>query len=318
MNTGSSRLAVVAIGGNALIRDDRRMGLADQHDAVCGSAAHLVAMIEAGWNLVVTHGNGPQVGFILRRSEIAEGRVPTVPLRYAVGDTQGAIGFMFQNAIGNALRARGLTRPVVALVTQTLVDRADPAFERPDKPIGSFFDEATAQQLAAELGWTVMRDGDRGWRRSVPSPKPVRVIEAPTIGRLAREGALVIACGGGGIAVEQLADGSLQGLEAVIDKDRASGLLAAQLEADLLMIPTGVPQVAIRFGQPDQRWLERITVAEAEAYAAEGHFGAGSMGPKIEAVLDYVRGRAGGQGVITDVAHLDGALRGEGGTWITH
>ena len=161
-----------------------------------------------------------------------------------------------------------------------------------------------------------MRDGERGWRRTVPSPKPVRVIEAPMIGRLAREGVLVIACGGGGIAVEQLADGSLHGLEAVIDKDRASALLALELDAELLMIQTGVPRVAIRFGQPDQRWLDRITVAEAEAYAAEGHFGAGSMGPKIDALLDFVKRRAGGRGVITDVAHLDGALRGEAGTSI--
>lgn len=309
-------LAVVAVGGNALIRDDRHMSLADQYDAVCETATHLVAMIEAGWNLVVTHGNGPQVGFILRRSEIAEGKVPTVPLRYAVGDTQGAIGFMFQNAIHNALAARGKAQPTVTLVTQTLVDRADAAFARPDKPIGTFFDEETARQLAAELGWTVMRDGDRGWRRSVPSPKPVRVIEAPLIARLAREGVVVIACGGGGIAVEQLADGSLRGLEAVIDKDRASSLLARELDAQLLMIQTGVPRVAIRFGRPDQAWLDRITVAEAESYAAEGHFGAGSMGPKIEAVLDFVKNRAGSSGVITDVAHLDSALRGESGTWI--
>jgi carbamate kinase len=316
----SSRpLVVVAVGGNALIRDDRHMSLADQYDAVCETATHVVAMIEAGWNVVLTHGNGPQVGFILRRSEIAEGRVPTVPLRYAVGDTQGAIGFMFQNALHNALVARGVSPaglPAVALVTQTLVDRADPAFGRPDKPIGSFFDEPTARQLAAELGWTVMPDGERGWRRCVPSPKPVRVIEAPIIARLVRDGVLVIACGGGGIAVEQRADGSLHGLEAVIDKDRASALLARELNAELLMIQTGVPRVAIRFGQPDQRWLDRITVAEAEALAAEGHFGAGSMGPKIEAVLDFVKGRTGGRGVITDVAHLDGALRGESGTWI--
>jgi len=202
-------LAVVAVGGNALIRDDQHMALADQYDAVCATATHVATMIAAGWNVVLTHGNGPQVGFILRRSEIADGQVPTVPVQYAVGDTQGAIGFMFQNALGNALLRRGIRVPTVTLVTQTLVDRRDPAFARPDKPIGSFMSEEVAQQLAAELGWTVMRDGDRGWRRSIASPQPVRVIEAPIIERLAREGTLIIACGGGGIAVEELAGGDV-------------------------------------------------------------------------------------------------------------
>ena len=314
--TTNKPLAVVAVGGNALIRDDEHMALADQYDAVCGTASHVADMIGAGWNVVLTHGNGPQVGFILRRSEIADGQVPTVPVQYAVGDTQGAIGFMFQNALGNALLGKGLRTPVVTLVTQTLVDRRDPAFGKPDKPIGSFLTEEVARRLAVELDWTVMRDGDRGWRRSIASPQPVRVIEAPIIERLAREGVLIIACGGGGIPVEELSDGSLQGLEAVIDKDRASALLAIEMNADLLMIPTGVPRVAIRFGQPDQTWLDRITVAQAEAYAAEGHFGAGSMGPKIEALLGFVKGRPGGRGVITNAENIARALRGETGTWI--
>jgi carbamate kinase len=309
-------LAVVAVGGNALISDDQHMALADQYAAVCATATHVATMVSAGWNVVLTHGNGPQVGFILRRSEIADGQVPTVPVQYAVGDTQGAIGFMFQNALGNALLHRGLQVPVVTLVTQTLVDRRDPAFAKPDKPIGSFMTEEVAKRLAAELGWTVMPDSNRGWRRVIASPQPVRVIEAPLIERLAREGAMIIACGGGGIAVEQLPSGELRGLEAVIDKDRASALLACEMQADLLMIPTGVPRVAIRFGQPDQQWLDRISVAQAEAYAAEGHFGAGSMGPKIEALLTFVKGRAGGRGVITNTENIERALRGETGTWI--
>jgi carbamate kinase len=233
-----------------------------------------------------------------------------------VGDTQGAIGFMFQNALGNSLLQRGLKVPVVTLVTQTLVDRRDPAFAKPDKPIGSFMTEEVARRLATELGWTVMPDSNRGWRRVIASPQPVRVIEAPIIERLAREGTLIIACGGGGIAVEQLANGELRGLEAVIDKDRASALLAIEMKADLLMIPTGVPRVAIRFGQPDQQWLDRISVAQAEAYAAEGHFGAGSMGPKIEALLKFVKGHVGGRGVITNPENIERALRGETGTWI--
>jgi carbamate kinase len=312
----SKPLAVVAVGGNALIRDDQHMALADQYDAVCATATHVATMISAGWNVVLTHGNGPQVGFILRRSEIADGQVPTVPVQYAVGDTQGAIGFMFQNALGNALVRQGIRIPTVTLVTQTLVDRRDPAFAKPDKPIGSFMSEEVAQHLAAELGWTVMRDGDRGWRRTIASPQPVRVVEAPIIERLAREGVLIIACGGGGIAVEELPDGQLLGVEAVIDKDRASALLAIEMKADLLMIPTGVPRVAIRFGQPNQTWLDKITIAQAEAYAAEGHFGAGSMGPKIEALLNFVKGRPGGRGVITNAENIGRALRGETGTWI--
>jgi carbamate kinase len=312
----SKPLAVVAVGGNALIRDEQHTSLADQYDAVCATATHVATMISAGWNVVLTHGNGPQVGFILRRSEIADGQVPTVPVQYAVGDTQGAIGFMFQNALGNALMHRGIRIPTVTVVTQTLVDRRDPAFTKPDKPIGSFMSEEVAQHLAAELGWTVMRDGDRGWRRSIASPQPVRVIEAPIIERLAREGVLIIACGGGGIAVEELPNGELRGVEAVIDKDRASALLAIEMKADLLMIPTGVPRVAIRFGRPDQIWLDKITIAQAEAYASEGHFGAGSMGPKIEALLRFVKGRPGGRGVITNAENIERAVRGETGTWI--
>ena len=309
-------LAVVAVGGNALILDDAHTALNDQYAAVCETATHVAAMIAAGWNVVLTHGNGPQVGFILRRSEIADGQVPTVPVQYAVGDTQGAIGFMFQNALGNALQRRGIRIPVVTLVTQTLIDRNDPAFQKPTKPIGSFMKEDVARKLAAKLGWTVMQDGDRGWRRAIASPQPRRVVEAPIIERLAREGTLIIACGGGGIAVEEVAGGELRGVEAVIDKDRASALLAIEMRADLLMIPTGVPRVAIRFGKPDQQWLDRITVAQAEAYAAEGHFGAGSMGPKVEALVDFVKRRPDARGVITDAPNIDRALRGETGTWI--
>jgi carbamate kinase len=309
-------LAVVAVGGNALIRDNQHTALADQYEAVCTTAEHVIDMIAAGWNVVLTHGNGPQVGFILRRSEIAEGQVPTVPVPYAVGDTQGAIGFVFQNAFGNALRRRGIEMPIVALVTQTLVDRADAAYARPDKPFGSFMSEEVARHFAAALGWSVMQDGERGWRRAIASPQRVRVIEAPTIERLARDGALVVACGGGGIAVEQIADGSLHGVDAVVDKDRASALLAAQMQAELLLVATGVERVAIRFGRPDQQWLGTITAGQAQAYADAGHFGEGSMAPKIEALLKFVRARPGGRGVITNVESIERALRGETGTWI--
>jgi len=312
----SDPIVVVAVGGNALIRDDQHTALNDQYAAVCATATHVVDMVAAGWNVVVTHGNGPQVGFILRRSEIADGQVPTVPIRYAVGDTQGAIGFMFQNALGNELRNRGIVKPVVALVTQTLVDRDDPAFAHPDKPIGSFMKEAVAPHFARELGWSIMQDSNRGWRRCIASPQPLRIVEAPIIGKLARQGVLVIACGGGGIAVRETGSGELEGVEAVVDKDRASALLAIEMDADLLMIPTGVERVAIRFGRPDQQWLDRISLEQAKRYAADGEFGEGSMRPKIEALLTYVIGRPGGRGVITNPESIARALRGETGTWI--
>jgi len=312
----SDPIVVVAVGGNALIRDDQHTALNDQYAAVCATATHVVDMVAAGWNVVVTHGNGPQVGFILRRSEIADGQVPTVPIRYAVGDTQGAIGFMFQNALGNELRNRGIVKPVVALVTQTLVDRDDPAFAHPDKPIGSFMKEGVARHFARELGWSIMQDSNRGWRRCIASPQPLRIVEAPIIGKLARQGVLVIACGGGGIAVRETGSGELEGVEAVVDKDRASALLAIEMDADLLMIPTGVERVAIRFGRPDQQWLDRISIEQAKRYAAEGEFGEGSMRPKIESLLTYVIGRPGGRGVITNPESIARALRGETGTWI--
>jgi carbamate kinase len=311
-----TQIAVVAVGGNALIRDDQHTALNDQYDAVCATAVHIVDMVKAGWNVVVTHGNGPQVGFILRRSEIADGQVPTVPIRYAVGDTQGAIGFMFQNALGNELARHGIVKRVVTLVTQTLVDRNDPAFARPDKPIGSFMPEELARRFERDLGWSIMPDSNRGWRRCVPSPQPARIVEAPVIASLAREGVLVIACGGGGIAVAQANDGELHGVEAVVDKDRASALLAIEMDADLLMIPTGVERVALRFGKPDQQWLDRIGIEQAKRYAAEGEFGEGSMQPKIEALLTYVGRRRGGRGVITNPESMARALRGETGTWI--
>jgi carbamate kinase len=309
-------IAVVAVGGNALIRDAQHMSLNDQYDSVCATATHVVGMIAAGWNVVLTHGNGPQVGFILRRSEIAIGQVPTVPVRYAVADTQGAIGFMFQNALVNALQRRGIVMPVVTLVTQTIVDPNDPAFAHPDKPIGSFMSEAVAKELAQELGWTVMQDSNRGWRRTIASPQPVSVVEAPIIERLARDGTMIVALGGGGIAVEKTADGTLRGVEAVIDKDRASALLAIELQADLLLIPTGVERVAIQFGKPGQRWLDTLTVDEAERYQADGEFAKGSMAPKVEAIVDFVKRRCGGRGIITNSESIERALAGETGTRI--
>lgn len=310
----TSRLALVAVGGNALIRSQQEESLHQQHDAVAQAAEHVVDLISAGWRVVLTHGNGPQVGFILRRSEIAEGEVPIVPLDYAVGDTQGAIGFMFQNALGNVLRKRGLKTPVVALVTQTVVSAQDAAFNAPDKPIGTLLAQADAERLAAKLGWRIAEDSGRGWRRVVASPRPLRVVESPIIRQLLDQEVLVVACGGGGIAVVEHADGSLHSVEAVIDKDRASALLAVELDADLLLIPTGVERVAIHFGTPQQRWLDKLTLQEAEQLLHEGQFGAGSMGPKVESMLAYLRQRPGGSGLITTPEAIGRALQGKTGT----
>ncbi|HAF2715780.1 TPA: carbamate kinase [Salmonella enterica] len=314
-------LAVVAVGGNALIQDDQRNSIPDQYDAVMESVKHITDMVDAGWDLVLTHGNGPQVGFILRRSELASSEVSPVPLDYAVGDTQGAIGYMFQKALHNELARRGIHKPVVTLITQTRVSQHDDAFANPSKPIGAFLDENTARERQQQLGWTLMEDAGRGWRRTVPSPKPLEIIERDTIAQLVRQGFIVIACGGGGIPVIRDAQQQLQGVEAVIDKDLASALLASQLEADLLVIPTGVEKVAINFGTPQQQWLETLSIAQAQKLLQEGQFGVGSMQPKVEAILDFMNAsRQQGKnasGLITSPQAIKSALDHQNGTWIT-
>ncbi|MEG2664931.1 MAG: carbamate kinase [Hafnia sp.] len=317
----SKPLAVVAVGGNALILDDRRNSIPDQYEAVRESVKHIANMIEAGWDLVLTHGNGPQVGFILRRSELASSEVSPIPLDYAVGDTQGAIGYMFQKALHNELMRRGIQKPVITLVTQTLVSQQDEAFIHPSKPVGAFLDEATAQERQQQLGWTLMEDAGRGWRRTVPSPAPLEIIERDTIAQLVQQGYIVIACGGGGIPVVRDEQQQLQGVEAVIDKDLASALLASQLGADLLVIPTGVEKVAINFGTPHQQWLDTLTVTQARKFLREGQFGIGSMQPKVEAILNFVdssleQGKK-AKGLITTPQAIKSALAHQSGTWIT-
>lgn len=315
-------LAVVAVGGNALIINDKKNSIPDQYQAVIGSVRPVVDMIEAGWDVVLTHGNGPQVGFILRRSELAAGEVSPVPLDYAVGDTQGAIGYMFQKALLNELQSRGISRPVVAIVTQTLVSAQDPAFQNPVKPVGAFMDHATAQQRQQELGWSIAEDAGRGWRRTVPSPLPLDVLERETLRNLLAQGCIVIACGGGGIPVIRNENQQLEGVEAVIDKDLASALLAEQLSADLLLIPTGVEQVAVNFGTPQQKWLSQLSVAGAEAFIREGQFGVGSMQPKVEAIVKFInnsqqQGKS-AQGLITSPDAIKAALNHQTGTWISN
>lgn len=307
---------VVALGGNALIRDQAHLSIPDQYEAVCAIASQLVDLSEAGHPLVVTHGNGPQVGFILRRSEMSISEVAPVPLDYAVGDTQGAIGHMFLLALRNELRKRGSRRSVAALVTQALVDTSDPAFGNPTKFVGAVLDELTARARAATLGWTVAEDPPLGWRRTVVSPEPKAILELDTIRCLLAESVIVVACGGGGIAVAADDRGALVGVEAVIDKDLASALLADELGAGLLVIPTAVDRVAIGYGTPDQRWLDRLTVDEARAWRDAGQFGVGSMRPKIDAIIGFVTGGADRVGIITSAARLSDAIAGAAGTRI--
>jgi carbamate kinase len=308
--------AVVAVGGNSLIIDKDHQSIPDQAAAAALTARHIAELAVAGWNVVITHGSGPQVGFILRRSELALGEVPPVPMDYAAADLQGAIGYMFQRALRNEFRRRGIARTAIAVVTQVLVDPADPAFGDPSKPIGSYMDEATARKRAAELGWIVKEDAGRGWRRVVPSPRPQAIVEIDEIAHLAEAGYVVIACGGGGIPVLRDEQGDLQGVEAVIDKDLASSMLARALDAGLFLISTGVPKVAIDYGGPDQRWVDRMTRAEAERWLADGQFAEGSMAPKIRAIVGYLD-RPGRRGLITDPPNIGRALAGEAGTSVT-
>jgi carbamate kinase len=309
------KLAVVAIGGNSLIEDPKKPDVPNQWDAVRETCDHIAQIIAEGWNVVITHGNGPQVGFILRRAEIAakEG-VHDVPLDLIVADTQGSIGYMLQQALDNALRHLGINRTILTVITQVRVDADDPAFQKPEKPIGGFMTEAEARRFETDE-WHVVEDAGRGWRRVVASPKPLAIQEINAIRALIMNDYIVIAAGGGGIPVVRNEHGSLRGAYAVIDKDRASSLLAQILRADLFIISTGVEKVALNFNKPDQRDLDTLTLAEAQQYMKAGHFAAGSMGPKIEASVEFVR-MGGPQAIITNPANLVRALRGETGTRI--
>lgn len=310
-----SRRVVVAIGGNSLITDPERKSVYDQYEAAGKTTAHLAPLIDEGWEVVVVHGNGPQVGFILRRSELAAHELHEIPLAYGVADTQGSIGFVLQQNLQNDLRRLGLRRRVITIVTQVEVAVDDPAFGNPTKPIGSFMDEAKAREREAE-GWHVMEDAGRGWRRVVPSPAPLRIVEEETIVALLESGAVVIGAGGGGIPVIAHANGDLQAVDAVIDKDAVGALLAADVKADLFLISTGVERVALDWGTPEQTLIDEITAPELRVRLAEGrHFAAGSMKPKIEAALAYLDG-GGKEVIITDTAHIPAAIDGRAGTRI--
>jgi carbamate kinase len=315
MKTKQHPVAVVAVGGNALIRDPQHTSLYDQYESVRLTVPHVVDLVAAGWRVVLTHGNGPQVGFLLRKSELSSAELPPAPLDYCGSNTQGSIGYMFEVALYNEFRRRGMPNRAVALVSQTVVDRADPGFGHPTKPVGSFMDEAQAARHRAEDGWTVMEDSGRGWRRVVPSPTPLRLVQEDIIRQLVDHGETVIAAGGGGIPVIEEADGTLSGVEAVIDKDFASALLASAIAADLFLISTEVEKVCLDFHKPTQRALDTMTVAEAQRYLADGQFGKGSMEPKIRAVLEYLA-RGGREAVITNAENMIRALTGETGTRI--
>jgi carbamate kinase len=312
------KLAVVAIGGNSLIKDEAHKTVEDQYLAAKETSLHIADMIEAGWDVAIGHGNGPQVGFILRRSEIAakvEG-MHEIPLEVCGADSQGAIGYALQQTLQNELNRRKIRKSVATVVTQVAVDANDKAFKEPSKPIGSFMEEAEAKRRETELGWSVREDAGRGWRRVVASPIPQEVVELEAVQTLLKAGTVVITVGGGGIPVIREADGNLKGVAAVIDKDYASSLLARLIKADLFLISTAVEKVAINFGKPDQKWLDKMTLAEAKAYLAEGtHFAKGSMAPKIQAVIWYLE-NGGKQALITNPENIGRAIKGETGTWI--
>lgn len=311
------RRGVVAIGGNSLITDPAHQSVEDQYVAAAETDHHIAALVAAGWDVVVTHGNGPQIGFILRRSDLARGELHEVPLDVCGADTQGSIGYLLQqNLYGDFLRL-GIDKGVVTVVTQVEVSPDDPAFTRPSKPIGSFLSEAEARRRHEEEGWDVAEDAGRGWRRVVASPEPLRIVELPAVRRLLDGGFVVIAAGGGGIPVVAGADGRLRGVPAVIDKDLVAALLAVEVGAELLLVSTSVPHVYVEYGTPAQRPVPRLRAGDVRRLLAEGrHFAAGSMEPKMRAVLRFLDG-GGREAIITSPDLIEAAVAGEAGTRIT-
>ena len=310
-------LAVIAIGGNSLILDGSHKTVQDQYEAAGATTDDIAALIKDGWDVAVSHGNGPQVGFILRRSELSAGELHEVPLDVCGADTQGALGYSLQQNLANDFREMGITKSVATIVTQVEVSQDDPAFAKPSKPIGSFMSEADAMRRRDEEGWDVVEDAGRGWRRVVASPAPMRVVELDAVKLLLDAGIVVITVGGGGIPVVSDENGNLSGVAAVIDKDLASALLAAELGADLLIISTAVEKVALNFGTPEEEWVDQFTLAELKQRLAEGtHFKEGSMAPKMRAVVQFLES-GGKQALITDPPNLESAMKHETGTWIT-
>jgi carbamate kinase len=311
-----TKRAVVAIGGNSLIKDKYHQSVRDQYIAAGETCWHIASMIRDGWDVAIGHGNGPQVGFILRRSEIAAHELHEVPLDVAGADSQGAIGYALQQNLYNDFATLDMDKHAVTVVTQVEVDRDDPAFKNPTKPIGSYMEEAEARRRRDEEGWDVVEDAGRGWRRVVASPIPKRIVEEAAVKELIDAGFVVITVGGGGIPVIAHTEGNLSGVAAVIDKDYASALLANTIGAELFIISTAVEKVALNFGKDNEQWLDRMTLSEAKRYLEEGtHFAKGSMAPKIQACVTYLE-RGGGEALITDPENVERALAGETGTRI--
>lgn len=308
--------AVVALGGNAISRKGEDDTIANQFRHTRASLAAIVPLVKRGYNLAITHGNGPQVGNLLLRVDLARGKAPILPLGVCVADTGGGMGYMIAQSLQNRLLQEGIDRAVATIITQVIVDRDDPALTDPAKYIGQFYTEEEAGRFATERGWVVKQDGDRGWRRVVGSPVPRGIVEGPVIRAMVEGGTIVIAAGGGGIPVSVEADGSHEGIDAVIDKDRASAVLGASIGADTLIILTNVDRVALNFGRPDERALDHLTLAEARRYLAEGHFPRGSMGPKIEAAIQFLESD-GRLVIIGSIDQAAAALDGDAGTRIT-
>jgi carbamate kinase len=309
------QLIVLGIGGNSLIRDEAHRTVPDQWALTRETCRHIAPLIEAGHRIVITHGNGPQVGFILRRSELARHELHEVPLDSCGADSQGAIGYMIQLSLANELASRGIARQVVSLVTLVEVDAASPGALAPSKPIGSFMTAATAQERAAQNGWAVAEDAGRGWRRLIASPQPLRILELDAVRILLDAGCIVVAAGGGGIPVVRDDNGAYRGIEAVVDKDETSSLLASGLGADLLVISTAVDRVCLHFRKPGEIPLDTLSVADARRHQAEGQFGAGSMAPKIHAAIAFLEG-GGRRAVIGCPEQLEEAVAGRAGTTI--
>lgn len=310
--------AVIAIGGNSLIRDKDKVSIPSEYKAAGDTCEHIADLIQDGWDIIIGHGNGPQIGFNLRRSELAKHELFELPLDVCGTFTQGSIGYYLQQNLQNIFRRRSIQRRVVTLITQVEVDPDDPAFDKPTKPVGMFMDETEARAVEA-TGWSIMEDAGRGWRRVVHSPRPWRILEEDTIKLNVDDGTVVITVGGGGIPVAPKGDGSGDriGMRAVIDKDFASSLLAQRLGADFLIISTAVPQVAINFNEPNQRWIDQLTVSEAKKLVEEGHFAPGSMLPKVQACIEFVE-TTGKRAIITDPTHITEAIEGKAGTTITN
>jgi carbamate kinase len=308
-------IVVVAVGGNSLIKDKDHQTVPDQYQAVAETCGHIAGLVEVGYEVVVTHGNGPQVGFILLRAELACRQLHTVPLDSCGADTQGAIGYHIQRALGNEFRNRGIDKQAVTVVTQVVVDADDPAFQHPSKPIGPFYSRERAVECQEEEGWEMVEDAGRGYRRVVASPMPQKIVEIDSIKTLINNGFVVVAAGGGGIPVVRQAGGDLTGVAAVIDKDYASALLANEIGADLLLMSTSVDQVYLNYGKQNQQALPVMTVGQAKMYLEQGHFAPGSMEPKIRAALRFLE-KGSGEVVITSPERIMEAIAGQAGTRI--